>query len=194
MVVLDVAMVVQATFWVAGAVEVGVDPEDFVEGRPIQDRFGRALGAKSALVEKDGAIGPTQRLERVVCGPENSHPTVGEVSHQGQDAMGLSEVQMGGRLVQQEQLATLRQGAGQKDALAFAAGQFVEGTVGERTCAHLFEGFQRGEPILCAGRSERPQVRDAAERDGVHDAEGERWLLRLRDVGDASGAFPGRKS
>lgn len=69
------------------------------------------------------------------------------------------------------QLGALRQGAGEQDALAFAAGQGGEVPVGQGAGAAAVDGVGDGPAVLGAVPAQQAVVRGAAEGDDLGDGQ-----------------------
>lgn len=72
-------------------------------------------------------------------GEDHAEALSGEAAHFAQDAALVAEVEAGGGFVEEDQGGFLGEGAGDQGELAFAAGDAVQGLVGEVRDAHAGE-------------------------------------------------------
>lgn len=174
----------------------GWDAEDFVdESRP--KGFGhRAGGDDAAVMQHVHIVGVGEHEVEVVQDGEDRHVFAKrEVAGKGEDAMLVGEVEAGGGFVEEQDAAEgsrdagrgleLREGAGEVDALFFAAGERGVEAVGERGEVDLAEGIEGEGAIMRSVTA--AGMRDATEAHDLFDAEGEAEIAFLRKDGPAAG-------
>ncbi len=113
-----------------------------------------------------------------------------EVRDEVQDLNLMCEVQVGGGLVQQQNIGFLRQGHGNPDALALAAGQFVDAPLSESKRVGGFERALHRGVVGCAPAAEEALVRVAAAAHEVTDGDAVRSGGVLRQQAKRAGQFP----
>ena len=105
----------------------------------------------------------------------------------------MSEVEAGGRLVEDQESRVLRESAGEEDALPLAAGELRHRPIGEVQRVRLRQrGF--GERAI-SRRLQRPEAQVWSAAHQRHFARGERQVGRLvlGEEGDPAGALPARQ-
>ena len=98
----------------------------------------------------------------------------------------VRDVEMGRRLVEEEEPRLLGEGEGDEDALPLPARQLVHRAVGELLDVRVNQGAGDRRLVLRRGREPAPRVRDAAEGDDLRHAEPVRQLHALRQDGHPS--------
>src|SRR5919201_1965520 len=101
------------------------------------------------------------------------------------DAELVGEVEMRGRLVEQEDVGLLRERHREDDALALAAGELPEGSIREVGRVDVRHGACDRVVIAVGESTEGPRVRRAAERDDLAGREREGRVERLRHQGES---------
>ncbi|MCY1560208.1 hypothetical protein D9M68_973200 [compost metagenome] len=95
---------------------------------------------------------------------------------------------MVGRLVEDQDLGLLHQGAGQQHALLLAAGQVFEGLDATLHQPHTRQRLIHQALVFFAVTVQQPLVRHASHGDHLGHAEAEVLGKLLQDHGDALGA------
>src|SRR5690606_20007968 len=103
----------------------------------------------------------------VVDDEQHAEPRVGELAQQARDGDGRAEVEVGGRLVEDEQRRFLRERDRDLRALELAAGERREVAVGELGDPGALHRPLDGLLVPAARPAQRPQVRGTAELDGL---------------------------
>ena len=92
---------------------------------------GSAVGADPSVVQQHDGVGDGGRLVEVVQHhPDRDVVVGGEVADQVEDLHLVAQVQVVGRLVEQEHVGALGQAGRQPDPLQLTAGELVDGPVG----------------------------------------------------------------
>ena len=147
-------------------------------------------GVDRAVAHHDDVVGVLRCDVDVVADHyHNQPPLVGLLLQQADDIHLVPDVQVGGRLVQEQYLRLLGQPAGQHHPLALAGGQLVEGAHGQVLDVHQLEGPLHNDHVLVHGVPLSVGV--APHQDGVHHAHGEAVAGRVRDVADLLGQVLG---
>ena len=108
-------------------------------------------------------------------------------------AQAVTEIEVGGRLVEQHQVAALHEAAGERGPLSLAAAQRRQRAVGERGQLGGRQRLVDRGLVLRRERAERTTPGVATQGDRVADGEREA-RVRLRDhAGDAPGREPSRQ-
>ena len=97
----------------------------------------------------------------------------GQVPHEREDLQDVADVEMGGRLVQEQHRSLLGQRLGQDDALSFASRQLVHRAVGQMLHVRGGHGPPGLSPVLGPPSSPSGQMRGASHQDHFEDRVGE---------------------
>ena len=101
------------------SVDGGVDAEGGFDGVGREHLLGRAFGQYLPLGQEDEAVAETGGEVEVVDGGDGGEAAVDELADEGEDLELMEDVEVGGRLVEQQDARLLGDGAGEEDALAF---------------------------------------------------------------------------
>lgn len=112
---------------------------------------------------------------------------VGEVADEIEGLDLVAEVEVVGRLVEEDNTRLLGQACGEPYALDFAAGEFADGAVGPGAHAGRVECVFDGGPVVAAHARELAAVGVAAEGDDLADAQPLGRAPRLREERDFLG-------
>ena len=153
---------------------VAVGGEDLLEG---------AGGGDASVLEEDDVGGDAPDFGEVVRDVEDAG---GEGQQAREDVLGACVVKCAERLVEEKQVGSGREGAGQGDALAFSAGKLRRAAVGEGFGAEEVKHFENAAVAGFAG-----EMADA-EGDVLAGAEVREESGLLRD--EADGAAAGQNS
>ncbi len=105
-------------------------------------------------------------------GDDGAAALAGEAADHVEEARFLAEVEVGGRLVEEEERRALREAARDGDAAALAAGERVDAALGEGDEVGGGERVGDGGVVDRGGTAPRGEVGEATERDDLADAEG----------------------
>ena len=157
-----------------------VDPEHVAnDGRAQGDRR-RVESRQVALIDHGDPVGEAPDQCQVV---QHRHHRDTQAAHQIEQVEAGSQVEVVGRLVEQQHARRLRQRTRQGGPLAFAAGQRVQGAV-----THLRQLAQSERPcdrIVVRGRRRSLAPRDAAKRHVLAHAQRDAGGLALGEHRDA---------
>ena len=148
---------------------------------------GVPAAATRPAVQQHHVVGEARDEVELVADEQHGLPSAREAAEQLEHGHLVADVEEGGRLVEHERLAALRERAREPHALPLAAGQLVDRAI------HVRLDLRRASiaPAMRVGVDPRrgvpePEVRIASERDVLAHDERERRLLALRDDGDAA--------
>ena len=169
------------------AVDVGLDIVERADGARGEHVVGGAVPERPAAAQQHEPPAERGREIQVVRRQHHRDALLPiEAREQRRHLELVPDVERRGRLVQQEQIGTLRERARDDDALFFAAAERAERARFERQGAGGFERPPRDRKVLRPLERERAQMREAAHQHDVEDAEVERRVCFLRDVGDTA--------
>jgi hypothetical protein len=138
-----------------------------------QVRVERAAGDDLALVEQDQMVGQPGHFVRGVADVDDGNGQFAVQALQiGQDFQLALEVEGGQRLVHQQDFRRGEQGAGDGDALAFAAGKLARRAVEQVGDAEQFGNFRQRKAFACGRRPFLAKFHIAAHAKGA----GTGWL------------------
>ena len=124
------------------------------------------------MVEQHDVVGDERGVVQVVeDDAERGAVLVGQLADQVERLDLVAEVEVVGRLVEQEDAGVLGEAGGQPDPLELAAGQLVDGAVGHGRDPGEGHGPVDGRPVGVVERREPAAVRVAAEGHDVADGE-----------------------
>jgi hypothetical protein len=141
---------------------------------------------QAAVLQERDAIGTRGKL-RVVGHHHAGHPLAADGDQQQHDGLGVHRVQCAGRLVAEQELAVAHHRAGDRGALAFAAGQLVGEMVRALGDAQSGQGPQPG----LARRLHGHTVQFQRDRDVLDRGEAGQQVEVLEDVSDQPAPQPG---
>ena len=149
---------------------------------------GRAVGDESAAVEKHEAREEVRGKREVVEDRDDRRPVaVVEIDQELHRLDLVAEVQVHGRLVEEEDRRLLRDGERDQDELTLAERQLARVTAEEMADPDPFDRARDRRPVGGPEAAERILVREAAEGDDVLDAHREGQARRTRHHREASG-------
>ncbi len=160
----------------------------------LGERLARGPGGQKDAVDQHDLIAEIGNAAEVVGGDQHQVAALAELAQQFDDrALGL-DVDAGERLVEQDDLAFLGQGAGQEDALLLSARQLADLALAEARHADAFECGVDLAAVVLRGDAQEAHVAVAAHHHHVFDEDREVPVdvLALGDVGDA-GCASGRR-
>lgn len=147
-------------------------------------------GVNRAVVHHDDVVGVLRcNVDVVADHYHDQPPLIGLLLQKADDIHLVSDVQIGGRFVQEENLRLLGQSAGQHHPLALTGGQFIERAHGQVLDIHHLEGSFHHDHVFMHGVPFPVGV--ASHQDGVHHAHGEAVAGCVRDVTDLLGQVLG---
>ncbi len=117
-------------------------------------------------------------------GEQSGDPLTRQVAQQGQDAPLVAQVQVGRRLVQQQDRRFLGDGASDENQLVLSAAQVCHIPVGQRRDPQTLQRSPGGANVVRARHLQKPQVRCPPQQDVVQNGVVERDVLPLRDQAD----------
>src|SRR5262245_59942812 len=170
---------------------IAVDAQRRAEARLedllAQDRLRRSRRHDPPAVEEEDPLGELGGEVEVV---EDGHPGEagairGEEPVEDLDLVG--DVEVGGGLVEEEELGLLRERLGEEDPLALPRGEGRDVPLGEGERARRLERALDGPRVLRLLPIEPPAVGKPADRDELPDAEGEGALRLRREEGHPPG-------
>ena len=170
--------------------DLGVDSEHVVQERGREHGLGRTVGDEGAAGEHPQAVGEAGGPAEIVEGRDDGLARLGERPEAGEQVELVAHVEVGRRLVEEQERGVLCEGLRQRDPLLLAARQLRDRAPGE--VGHV-DGRQRG---IDAGAVVRPQafgpaeVGRAAQGDDLLGGEVDRQLGLLAHQGDLAGALP----
>lgn len=149
--------------------------------------FRRCAGGDEVGVEQDGVVEVAAGGLDIVDHDEHRAPARDPGSDEAEEFAGSAQVETGEGLVEQEDVGTLREGAGEENALLLPAGEGVQGTLGEVGEFEFGEGFGDAGVVGGGETTEEAESGQAALRDDGADVEREIPVdgLALREVGEA---------
>jgi hypothetical protein len=189
--------------------DAAAQAEDVLDDRLGEDLGRCAGGDDPSSLERDEVVGVAGRqVEVVQDGDDGRAAGAVEVDEQVEHLDLVGDVEVGGRLVEQEHVGVLRERHGDPDPLALAARQLVDPSSGELEAARHLEGAGDGALVVRGPRAEpalvgeRPRpTRSATEMpSGAVGGLGEQPEgardLPARQVGDrpARRAAPARRT
>lgn len=139
-----------------------------------EDVGGRARGGDLAVAQYVETVAVVRGQVEVVQGHQDRR---GQSSQGTEDVQLVPDVEVVGRFVQDQQGRLLGQGTGDEHALAFAAGELIEGTVGQVGGVHRGERRPYEAGVFGGVPVQQPLMRGAAHRDDLTHREFE---LRAR--------------
>ncbi len=129
-------------------------------GRPLEEGARRRVARHGAALEHDDAVGVGQAaLEPVLGEHDGRAPLLVEAPQEPDELVAGHGVELGGRLVEQEQARAARERRPERDALQLAAGELVGPAVQERLDA------ERERDLLDAARDRRRTVAAVLETE-----------------------------
>src|SRR5512143_3584516 len=137
-------------------------------------------------MEQDEVVAKTSHEVQLVADQEHGLAGARQTLQQLEDGHLVSDVEEGGRLVEHERVAALRQRARQSNALPLTAGERIDATITQTGDAGRLDRGVDGASIRLFGGMPDPEVREPAERDVLGDEQRKREIFSLRDHGDAS--------
>ena len=117
-----------------------------------------------------------------------------QLAHQRRDADAMAQIQVRGRLVEQQHAGILRERARQQHELALASRELEHGAVGEILDADPGHRFPRSLEIGPGLEAERAEVGRAAHQHHLARPEGKRDRRLLRHHGEHAGQLAARES
>ena len=154
-----------------------------------QGRSGRRQTFHHAVLEEDEVVAVEEGAVGVVEDGEDGEVGVHKLADQAQEVGRVEEVEVGGRLVEEDEARLLRQDPGDADHLLLAARQLGVGPLPQVQDAHPPQGVDGDLQVLLLGR-----VRDVAgapREDHVLHGEGEDRAVVLGQVAEDLGPPPG---
>ena len=104
-----------------------------VSASAVSTSCGRPAPTTCAAAQQDDVVGDGGGLVEVVQDDADGDAVVvGQVADQVEDLDLVAQVEVRGRLVEQQDAGVLREAGGQPDALQLAAGQLVDAALGHR--------------------------------------------------------------
>ena len=144
--------------------------------------------------EHDHVVGEGGGQVEVVQRGEGGEPALGEAADEREGVELGADVEVVGRLVEQQQPRLLGQRPGEVDPLALAAGEGAVEPLGELEGADIGEAAQREGAVVAAGRREEAAVGCAAEQHGIRHRDLElavgMLLCQGHDAGPAAAGRP----
>ena len=131
-------------------------------------------------VHEHHVVGEEEGVVRVVGRQQHGHAVADQVPQQGQHAGLVVQVQGGRRLIEHQQRAPGRQGAGDEHQLLLAATQRRVRAVRQVGDADPLNGVLRSRAVEPPGHREPPDLAGAAHEDHVPDPVGKRRAAGLR--------------
>ena len=171
---------------------VRLDAEHVAQEGGHQDRFGGAVGPEAAAVEDPQPVGEAGGEFEVVDRRNHGPARLGERSDAAHQVELVTDVEVGRRLVEEEEGSVLRERLGKERPLLLAAGEVRDGAVGEVPDVEGVEGRRHAVTVPLAERLGPPEVGRPAERDHLGDGEVDSEVGLLSDQGDRAGALPRR--
>ncbi len=167
-------------------VDDGVDVQPVDPGEVLRGEYvgGEAAGADTTLVQQDHLVGDGCGMAEVMeDDPEGSAP-IGEIADQIEGLDLVSQVEVIGRLIQEQDAGVLSETRRQPHALQFPTGELIHGAVGHLPKARERQCAVDGRTIGITHTGEPPTVRMPTESDDVSDLETGRMRPRLREHRD----------
>ena len=160
-----------------------IDTVDSAEVLLVDDLVGSTDGEDGPLVHHDDVIGVLGGDVDVVADHDDEDLLVdGEVLEHLGDVELVPDVQVGGGLVQQQDLGLLHESPGEHDLLVLSGGELVERPHGEVRDSQHLQGVVDDVEIAVEGTPFAVGV--PSHEDGVDDREGEGVVGGVRDVSD----------
>src|SRR5215831_4365181 len=153
---------------------------EYLFGRPAADQL-PAGDQVNGVAEQRGEADVVDR------GQDGDAETGDEL----QDLDLVADVEVAGRLVQDQVVGALGQGPGDQHPLLLAAGQGVEPALGQVLAADALDGLLGDRPVGVVVPVKGPLVRGSADHDQFRDGEVEFEGEFLRDHGDPPGRVAG---
>ncbi len=156
----------------------------------VSTSTGEASACNPPLADQQQAVAEARGHGEVVDGGDDQPPLFRQPVRQLHDLQLVRQVEVGGDLVEQDDGGLLGDGAGDQHPLALAAGQGVQGAVGELLDLGLAQGLAHDVDVVRSRRLEADHVRVAAHGHQLLDGEGIFDLGVLGDQGDQLGDLP----
>jgi hypothetical protein len=166
--------------------DVERDAEDAFEEGGLGDLGGGAGGGQAACFEQDEAGAPAGGEIPIVGDGNDQVALEGELAQGGEEFDLVADVEEGSGLIEEEDAGLLGEGAGDEDALFFAAREIAEVAVAEVGAVHGGEGLVDLGPVFGAFKP-GVHVGGAAHHDDLFDAVAEGEFEGGFDEGDLAG-------
>ena len=164
----------------------GIDREDVGEQRRRQHFCRAAFGDELPRFQHDEVVAVARRLVEVVQDGDDGRPFFLLGAHHVHQRDLVVEVEVGGRLIQQQVRRFLRQGHGEEGALLLAAGEFVHALVGKRVGVGRRHDARDDVQIGLAEPSPEVEVGASAVADEGAHADAFRHHVVLRQEREAA--------
>src|SRR5690606_21359777 len=111
--------------------DVALDPVDLPQQRPVEHLEGARRGDAATVEHDDGVGEPDGEVEVVHGHHDRGAARGGQAGHRFEGEQLVVQVEVGGGLVEDQDLGVLRDRAGDRDPLPFTAAELVHRPVGE---------------------------------------------------------------
>ena len=155
----------------------------------------RSDGDEAAVLHERRSSTEPQRVIRIVRRHDHGHPVCRQRPHHPQRQHLIAEIEMRGRLVEQNHVRLLHQDPREQDQLALAAAQpGCRADPSDAACRRARAPASASARSRAPGKPEEAQVRSPAHEHHVADGKGKRRRVVLKQEADSAGAGRRRKA